>query len=239
MRSNRLIPVFIGAAMLVALSACSSAAAGGFAYPSGPAPAATAIAGTGMADMQGMAGMAGMDTSSPAVASQANPAPTVESARLDLTIVTGDMIGHNEFPAFLPSDFTLPANSTVIVTITNFDDATALPKGQESYASGEGTADGTFRVQAIDPKNPNGNKGEARTTTNLDPATGVSHTFTIKALGINVPIAPMSRTIFVIKTGAPGSYVWHCYDPCGDGADGWGTAMAAMQGFMEGTVTVA
>ncbi len=239
MRSHRVIPVFIGAAMLVALSACSSAAAGGFAYQSAPAPAATTNAVTAMAGMPGMAGMAGMGASSPAPASQVNPAPDAEPARLDLTIVTGDMIGHNEFPAFLPSDFTLPANSTVVVTITNFDDATALPKGQESYASVQGTADGTFRVQAIDPKNPNGNKGLARTTTNLDPATGVSHTLTIKALGINVPIAPMSRTTFVIKTGAPGSYIWHCYDPCGDGADGWGTAMAAMQGFMEGTVTIA
>jgi hypothetical protein len=192
-----------------------------------------------MTGMQGMAGMAGMDTSSSTPPSLVNAAPDVAAARLDLTIVTGAMIGHTEYPAFLPSDFTLPANSTVVVTITNLDDATALPKGQESYASVQGTLDGTFRVQPIDPKDPNGNKGPARTTTSLDPATGVSHTLTIKGLGINVPIAPMSRTTFVIKTGAAGTYVWHCYDPCGDGADGWGTAMAAMRGFMEGTVTIA
>jgi hypothetical protein len=225
--------------MLVAVSACASGATASWTFPPAPAPSATANAVTAMAGTTDMAGMPAMDAAPVAQVSEAAPAADANPARLHLTIVTGDMIGHNEFPAFIPSDFTLPANSTVIVTITNFDDATALPKGQEAYASVEGTTDGTFRVQAINPKDPNGNKGVARTATNLNPTTGVSHTFTIKALGVNVPIAPMSRTTFTIKTGAPGTYAWHCYDPCGDGPDGWGTAMAAMQGFMEGTVTVA
>ena len=238
MRTLRVFPMLIGAAMLVAVSACSSGATAGWTFPPhrrrGQPECRQRDGGHPGHGRHAAAWMPPLLLNRPR-ARRDRCAP----ARLSLTIVTGDMIGHTEFPAFIPSDFTLPANSTVIVTITNFDDATALPKGQESYASVQGTTDGTFRVQPINPKDPNGNKGQARTATSLNPTTGVSHTFTIKALGVNVPIAPMSRTTFVIKTGAPGTYVWHCYDPCGDGPDGWGTAMAAMQGFMEGTVTVA
>jgi len=42
-----------------------------------------------------------------------------------------------------------------------------------------------------------------------------------------------------IHTGAPDKYAWRCYDPCGAGPMGWGTAMAARRGFMEGTLTIA
>ncbi|MHB8458973.1 MAG: cupredoxin domain-containing protein [Candidatus Limnocylindrales bacterium] len=158
--------------------------------------------------------------------------------RLDLTIVTGDMIGHTEFPAYVPSSFTLPANSMVVVTITNFDNATPLPKGAESYAKVSGTVGGTMTSTPIRSAYPNGSAGTTQTLASLDPAT-VSHTFTIAALGINVPIPAMSRTTFTIHTGAPGTYTWRCMDPCGAGATGWGTAMAARTGFMEGTLTVA
>ncbi|MHB8459082.1 MAG: cupredoxin domain-containing protein [Candidatus Limnocylindrales bacterium] len=158
--------------------------------------------------------------------------------RLDLTIVTGDMIGHTEYPAFVPSDFTLPANSTVVVTITNFDNATPLPKGAENFATVSGTVGGTMTTTPIKAAYPNRPAGASRTLSGIDPA-AASHTFTILALGINVPIPAMSRTTFTIHTGAPGTYVWRCFDPCGAGATGWGTAMAAKNGFMQGTLTVA
>src|SRR6266571_996649 len=77
---------------------------------------------------------------------RASAAPLAAVARLDLTVVTGDMIGHDEFPAYVPSDFTLPANSTVIISVTNFDDATALPKGSEQYAHVTGTLGAVAQV---------------------------------------------------------------------------------------------
>jgi hypothetical protein len=77
------------------------------------------------------------------------------------------------------------------------------------------------------------------TLVTIGPPQGVSHTFTILALGINVPLAAHARTSFTIHTGAPGKYAWRCFDPCGADPMGWGTAMAARSGFMEGTVTVA
>ena len=158
-------------------------------------------------------------------------------AHLDLTVVTGNMTGHDEFPAFIPSDFTLPANSTVIITVTNFDDATALPKGSEQYATVSGTVSNAARITPIEAGDPNGSAGPSKSITALDPA-NVSHTFTIPSLGINVPIAPHARETFTIHTGTPGHYLWRCFDPCGAGPTGWGTAMGAKSGFMEGTLTV-
>jgi hypothetical protein len=187
--------------------------------PSSPMTATTPAAGGSMAGMAGMASAG---------------APV---ARLDLTILTGGMIGHTEFPAFVPSDFTLPAHSTVIITVTNFDDATPLPKGAEQYAKVTGTLDGAATVTPIKAGDPNGSAGATKSVTSLKPA-DVSHTFTIPALGINVPIAAHARVVFVIHTGAPGRYDWRCFVPCGADPMGWGTAMAAKRGFMQGTLTV-
>ncbi|HEX8939265.1 MAG TPA: hypothetical protein VF763_03795 [Candidatus Limnocylindrales bacterium] len=175
-----------------------------------------------------------------AVAAPAVPAAVTGSGlpfRQNLTIVTGGMIGKTEFPAFLPSDFTLPAYSTIEVVVTNFDDATPLPKASERYAEVSGTTAGRMTVEPLDLTRPNA-AGVAHSLTGLDPS-AVSHTFTVPQLGINVPIAAHSRVSFLIHTGAPGTYAWRCYDPCGDGPAGWGTAMAATSGYMEGTITVA
>lgn len=157
---------------------------------------------------------------------------------VNLTIVTGDMIGKAEYPAFIPSDIVLPAHATVVVTITNFDDATPLAKGTESYATARGIVGNSFSVTPIDAKSPNGATGATKTMSSLDPA-NVSHTLTVPGLGLNVPIAPRARVTFTIQTGDAGTYTWHCYDPCGNGPTGWGTAMSAMRGYMEGTITVA
>lgn len=160
------------------------------------------------------------------------------TARLDLTIVTGDMIGKTEFPAYVPSDFTLPADSVVTVTITNFDDATPLPASSRSYSKSAGLVGGTFATTPIDPRDPNGAAGRTTVAAALDPDL-VSHTFTIPGLGVNVPIAAHARVTFTFRTGAPGRYAWRCFDPCGAGPNGWGTAMASQRGYMEGTLTVA
>lgn len=174
-------------------------------------------------------------------ATNANLASATATGAVDhvnLTIVTGDMIGKTEYPAFIPSDIVLPAHSTVVVTITNFDDATPLAKGMESYAAARGVVGNSFSVTPIDAKSPNGAAGPTKTLSSLDPA-DVSHTLTAPGLGLNVPIAPHARVTFTIQTGDAGTYTWHCFDPCGAGATGWGTAMSAMRGYMEGTITVA
>jgi hypothetical protein len=229
------IRLIVPLAAAMALAGCGAASrAPGWTFP--PATAAGPAAGPAasadpMADMPvGAAPAAGARTAAQLGSSSVT--------RLDLTIVTGDMIGHTEFPAYIPSDFTLPAYSTIVVTITNFDDATALPAGMSQYASVKGTVGNTMTVTPIKVGDPNGTASPTQTLNHLDPAT-VSHTFTIPSLGINVPVAAHARVTFVIQTGAPGQFFWRCFDPCGDGATGWGTAMAAKRGFMEGTLTVA
>jgi hypothetical protein len=221
------LPVVVGGLALLAAACASATAAPAWTFAPSSAPTTTS------ADEKVAPSSAPTTPSAPLAGTQ--PASATVT-RLELTVVTGDMIGHTEFPAFIPSDFTLPANATVVVTVTNFDDATALPKGSEKYAQVTGTDGGTMTVTLIKAAYPNGD-GAARTLTGLDPA-AVSHTFTIPALGINVPIAPHARVTFTIHTGAPGTYAWRCFDPCGAGPTGWGTAMAAMRGFMEGTLTV-
>jgi hypothetical protein len=153
-----------------------------------------------------------------------------------LVIATPDMLGSDDMPAYLPSTLSLPADSTVTITVVNFDDATALPAGSEQFAVAQGVI-GPLQVQALDPTKPNDTSAPVDTTTAMDPAKGVSHTFTIAKLGINVPIAPKSRTTFTIHTGRAGTYEWQCMDPCGTGDTGWGGAMAS-DGYMRGTLTV-
>ncbi len=193
----------------------------------------------------GSAGSAAPTNESAAVApasGSADVAPTGGSAgptvHVYLTIVTGDMTGRPDWPAYVPSNVELPAYSTVVVTVTDFDSATPLPAALQVYARARGIVGDTFTVTPIDPKTPNAAAGPTTVRTSLDPA-DVAHTLTAPGLGLNVPIAPFARVTFMVRTGAPGAYTWHCMDPCGGGASGWGTAMAAQSGYMEGTITVA
>lgn len=241
---RRLALPVLGVLTAAAVGACAGAAqAPSWTFPpvASPGPVAGAGAQAPAEAATSPAPVAGTLSSTGGAGQPANAAPVTAAAgivtHLDLTIVTGDMIGHTEFPAYVPSDFTLPANSTVVITVTNFDNATPLPKGSEQYADVTGTVGGTMTTTPIVAAYPNRVGGPAATLSKLDP-NAVSHTFTIAALGINVPIPAMSRTTFTIHTGAPGTFSWRCMDPCGAGATGWGTAMSAKQGFMEGTLTV-
>ena len=157
------------------------------------------------------------------------PAPRAP-AHVTLNIDTPKMLGGGESPAFIPANFTLPANSDVVITVVNFDDATALPPGAEKDAVPTGTL-GALSVQPMDAATPNA-ETPVTLVTSMDPAIGVSHTFTIAKLSLNVPIAPKSRTTFTIHTGDAGTYTWQCLVPCGD------VAMAT-PGYMEGRLTIA
>jgi hypothetical protein len=160
--------------------------------------------------------------------------PTV--AHLYLTVATPDMLKTDVGPAVLPSAATVPANSDVIVTIMNFDNATPLTRAYIKYAVSAGI-EGKFTVNTINPANPNAPAAApARTLAAVDPAL-VSHTFTIPSLKINVPLLADSRTTFTFHTGAAGTFEWHCQDPCGTGPAGWSGAMS-QQGYMGGELTV-
>jgi heme/copper-type cytochrome/quinol oxidase subunit 2 len=144
-----------------------------------------------------------------------------------LTIETGKMDGKSGWPKYVPGNLTVPANTTVTLTITSYDDGAApLLTGMTQYANVQGgteTVDGA-PVTSV----PNAN---------------VSHTFTVPALGINavIPAVPSGQTtttvVFTFKVSKKGTYVWHCYAPCGNGSTGMEGAMATM-GWMEGSFVV-
>src|SRR5437870_10128976 len=98
-----------------------------------------------------------------------------------LSINTPDMLGGTEEtgPAVVPSNIVLPANTTVDITIVNYDDTTPLGAGSEQYAQAYGIV-GTLAVSDLDAVNPNAAK-PVRHVKSLDAATEVSHTFTIAA----------------------------------------------------------
>lgn len=156
---------------------------------------------------------------------------------------------HNQWVTYCPStNIRVPANSTVTVTIKQYDGATTLHNpffdtvrgtvGNVAYVNGK-------EFKKMSPDAP-------------------GHTFTIQTppdnsehyLFVNVPLMGVTEsnvtdtdkptvTTFTFKTGAAGDYVWHCYVPCGTGLngdgsggqDGFGGPMATT-GYMSGTVTV-
>lgn len=152
----------------------------------------------------------------------------VTAAHLNLAILMSRP-GTNSGPAYYPADFTLPAHTRVTVTIVNQDPGdTALPTGSP-FSSVTGTAGNLATVDGV----PYSALADEK----------VAHTFTIPALGLNVPIpgdAPAGHqditVSFSFVTGKAGTYMWQCFDPCGGGA-GWDAPMG-MMGYMMGTLTV-
>ena len=135
----------------------------------------------------------------------------------------------------------VPANSTVNVTIYQFDTATGLRN--PFWGQPRGTAGGTINVD-----------GKTLNVLNPDLA---SHTFAIPDLGVSVPlkgvaddaknqcsVAPCSlseahTTVkFSFQTGKPGKLRWQCFVPCAAGFPlGFGGPMQSL-GWMDGYLEV-
>lgn len=141
----------------------------------------------------------------------------------------------------------LPADRLINLTIVNFDDGAASPLGPPnatsfSYYNVSGTIGGVMQV--VNNTNVNSTQpatgnitlqgGETVSNVSID---GVSHTFTVPSLNINVPVPPSSIVHAQLYLNGTGSYYWQCMAPCGSGPDGWQAAMATA-GWMTGTVVV-
>ncbi|MDA8115989.1 MAG: hypothetical protein M0000_01150 [Actinomycetota bacterium] len=173
-------------------------------------------------------GSASASSTSTTAAPKAAPVVVHEA----MTILTGGMIADPGWPAFVPGSVTVPAGATVDMTIYSYDDGTApLPSSLANYAKASGVTNLTENGTPV---------------TSMDPS-AVAHTFTIPALGINVPIGVMPTATgvkkplvvqFTFKATKSGSYEWQCMAPCGSGSDGMEGAMAT-DNFMKGTFTVA
>jgi hypothetical protein len=140
------------------------------------------------------------------------------------------------------TDFTVPANSIVHITIYQFDSPTGLRNPFLSQVQGTVGGTATIDGKAVDAINPE----EA------------SHTFAVPELGVFVPLPGVSeeakhpceeapcepstsdhRTItFSFRTGKKGRYRWQCFVPCGAGyIDGNGGPMQTL-GYMDGFLDV-
>lgn len=163
---------------------------------------------------------------------------------------------HPEWVTYCPStSIKVPAYSTITVTIKQYDSGGTVHNPFFSYVKGTVGNVMFLNGKPISHANPE----------------EIGHTFTVQTppdlnetqLFINVPLpgvaenAPTTEHIagheypapnvivFKFRTGAPGSYVWHCYVPCGEnlagegigGQDGFGGPMATT-GYMAGTLTV-
>jgi hypothetical protein len=156
-----------------------------------------------------------------------------------------------DWVTYCPStSFEVPPNSTITVVISNYDGATTLVNN--FFRQVQGTIGG---VELVNNK----------PMSEVD-ASNVSHTFDLQStpdsphpLYVSVPLvavaddAPTPVTIagnsyptpnvisFQFRTGPPGTYIWHCYDPCGEDRDppfGFSGAMSTT-GYMAGTMKVA
>ncbi len=151
---------------------------------------------------------------------------------LYMAILSGGMAGKKGWPLFVPADFTVPAGSTMPVEIRCFDNGAAPVSA--AYTRVTGTVGGTITVLS----QISGNLAAAspQSVSSLA-ANKIAHTFTVTALGLNVPIPPLSTVRFHFHTGGAGSRVWQCMAACSTGANGTSGAMAA-DGWMRGTMLV-
>jgi hypothetical protein len=140
------------------------------------------------------------------------------------------------------TDFKVPANSEVHVTIYQFDTPTGLRNAFLSQIQGTVGASPTLDGKPF----------------NSIPPEEASHTFAIPELGVFVPLAGVPeeskhlceeapcepstsdhRTItFTFRTGGKGRYRWQCFVPCGAGwYFGNGGPMQTL-GWMDGFIDV-
>ncbi|HEX3910781.1 MAG TPA: hypothetical protein VHW67_08780 [Solirubrobacteraceae bacterium] len=194
-------------------------------------------------------------TSFPKPVAAARVVGSASSGGSQLTLETVAAVGpkyspsHPDWVSYLIKDhgkwvrstiYRVPANSTVHVTIYQYDGDSGLRNAFLSQV--QGTVGGTETVdgKAVDAINPE----EA------------SHTFVVPQLGVFVPLpgvpeeaknqcefAPCEgaahRTItFSFKTGKKGRYRWQCFVPCAAGfIDGFGGPMQTL-GYMDGFIDV-
>ena len=146
-----------------------------------------------------------------------------------MRLITGKMDGKPGWPKITNASWSVHKGETVTVQIVSFDDGSAPLMGKYmTYANVKGTLNGKELV----------NGKAVATVSDIN----VAHTFTVPGLGFNMPIPVAATGGHVVVTASfvatkTGTFVWHCYAPCGSGTDGMTGAMSTM-GWMTGKVTV-
>ncbi len=176
------------------------------------------------------------------------------SAELDLSTYPDSQVCHSgdgnpqiNWVSYCPTtSLEVPPNSLITVIIKQYDSASGLYNG--FFQTVQGTVGGTATYNG-------------KVMNHIDQA-NIAHTFTLQSspfethpLYVSVPLLgvpddakplsngyPAPNTIeFQFQTGPAGTYIWHCYVPCGnDRETPYGfTGPMSTTGFMAGTMTVA
>ena len=153
---------------------------------------------------------------------------------LYLTILSDAMTGKKDWPAYVPSDLTVPANVPVTVRIVNFDGTAPAPDGSP-YLTVSGVVGGQATTQDLAATDPNapGPSQPYHTLAGKD----LAHTFTVTDLQLNVPVPATATVTFTFNSGKPGNHQWQCHAPCGTDPSGVGGPMIR-PGYMVGTLHV-
>lgn len=167
--------------------------------------------------------------------------PEAESMK----ILTNSQFG----PRYTNPDWSVHENQVVTLRITNYDSGSAPLAGfQVAYDNVEGTIGASRHCTPSPAVWPHDHCTPVSTVT-IDgravshvPNAQISHTFTVPALGLNIPIplaSPGKGLTVVARFVATktGTFTWQCYAPCGSGETGMGGPMS-VTGWMEGKVTV-
>lgn len=153
---------------------------------------------------------------------------------------------HPDWVSYSNDNLVVPANTTVEVTINQYD--SGGPLNNPYFSNVIGTMGGTATI-------------DGKTVSSVDP-TQVGHTFTLrgipgdgKSLFVSVPLPADNNSgspvqigdgayakpvvvQFSFQTGSRGVYAWNCEFPCGGSRQGqFGEAMSSY-GYMSGTLTV-
>ena len=151
--------------------------------------------------------------------------------------------------------FSVPAHTTVHVTILGYDGCT--PPRNNFLSMVQGTIGNTMNLSIVNAK------GAASPTKQVSQVNGwagctVGHTFAIPSLGVYVPVAtpdatdsanslcgvspctsgPHAVESFSFRVNQAGTFRWQCMVPCGGGfLDGFGGPMQTL-GYMTGNMEV-
>lgn len=209
------------------------------------------IAGTAL----GLRAMWGLGYQPPSVLKATRTGPN--SATISFSTFPDSLVCHPNADAqqsawvtYCPTtNFEVPPNSLITVIVKQYDSATGVIN--DYFRQVHGTIDGTITVN-----------GKSMSQVSAD---APGHTFTIQSppdspypLFVSVPLPGVDSSTpavtidgnqypkpniisFQFKTGPSGTYVWHCYVPCGNdrGVPYGFSGPMSTTGFMAGTMTVA
>jgi heme/copper-type cytochrome/quinol oxidase subunit 2 len=145
------------------------------------------------------------------------------------------------------ANITLPAHQLIELVIINYDNGSATLTNPAAAAV-SGTQGGVMTYFNNDVNSSEGSAGiqisGGQTVSNLA-ADNISHTFTVPALNLNIPIPPSSVVTAYFTLNQTGNFSWFCMTACGGGPTGLegamespGWMMGSMTGSMAGGMTV-